>query len=698
MRQLIKKLFSLSALCMALLLLPATTAPAQSPLIDSLKARLTAHPQTDTGRVNRLNTLSKAVQNSNPALAQRLAQEALALAQRIDYVAGQARAYLTLGLCSVTHNDLSRAIAFTQNARRLYVRLGNQREQITCFTQLSAINIGVGNYPLALAYGLQALSLADRLHDQAKKAAINYMISQTYALLGDYNKAWSYARTGLQLSQSENNPSRISQGMGTLGEISRMQGKWQVARHYYQQSLIADQQQKDPFNEAITEGNIADVSEHEGHYTESLRYGGKVLAYFRSIHADGYLPWIQSVMARAYLHTGQLDSAIVYGLRSQVGAQRGKQPIYRRDAAQVLAQAYARRGDFARAYRQQTQYMTLKDSLTGEETIRQTTAMQYTYALDKQQLQIALLTKNQKIEQERARYERGLLYASAAVGLLLLTLAIVLIRNNRAKQRTNAELYRQKQIIETSLTAEIVQQGQQLLESQLKVQQEALRAVQSQLRLQQEKERISRDLHDNVGAQLSIIASSLDHVRMTQPFNGSATRLEDIGTYAREAIGSLRETIWAINREQITLDEYRLQLQQYLHRQQTLIPTSCFRLQANLPGSPSNRPAPVVWLSSEQALGLFRIAQEAVQNAVKHARASQITVCINTHADHELHLSVADDGVGFDPATEHPGHYGMLNMRLRAERLGGQWSVTSAPGRGTTLSLALILRNTEVCV
>ena len=240
--------------------------------------------------------------------------------------------------------------------------------------------------------------------------------------------------------------------------------------------------------------------------------------------------------------------------------------------------------------------------------------------------------------------------------------------------------------------------ARQSLEQQLQLQQQHNQALQAQLRLQQEKERIARDLHDNVGAQLSVIASSLDHVRMTHPFNGSATRLEDIGTYAREAIGSLRETIWAINREQITLDEYRLQLQQYLSRQQTLIPTSCFRLQANLPGSPSNRPAPVVWLSSEQALGLFRIAQEAVQNAVKHARASQITVRIDTHADFVLHLSVEDDGVGFDTAAEHPGHYGMLNMRLRAERMGGQWSVTSAPGRGTTLFLTLPLKNTEVYV
>jgi len=240
--------------------------------------------------------------------------------------------------------------------------------------------------------------------------------------------------------------------------------------------------------------------------------------------------------------------------------------------------------------------------------------------------------------------------------------------------------------------------ARQNLEQQLQLQQQQNQALQAQLRLQQEKERIARDLHDNVGAQLSVIASSLDYVRMTHPLNGSATRLEDIGTYARDAIGSLRETIWAINREQISLDEYRLQLQQYLSRQQTLIPTSRFRLQADLFGTEPNCPAPVVWLSSEQALGLFRITQEAVQNAVKHAHADQITVCIDTHADYGLRLLVEDDGVGFNTTAEHSGHYGMLNMRLRAERLGGKWTVTSAHGRGTTLFLTLPLKNTEVYV
>jgi two-component system, sensor histidine kinase LadS len=238
--------------------------------------------------------------------------------------------------------------------------------------------------------------------------------------------------------------------------------------------------------------------------------------------------------------------------------------------------------------------------------------------------------------------------------------------------------------------------AQQGVRQQLQLQQQQNQALQAQLRLQQEKERIARDLHDHVGAQLSVIASSLDHIRMTYTVNSPAMHLEAIGTYAREAIGSLRETIWAINREQMSLGEFRLQLQQYLNRQQTLVPATCFRLVADRPAREHDPDA--LQLSSEQALNLFRIVQEAIQNAVKHARADHITLRLNTPDDHTLQLTVDDDGVGFETDADYQGHYGLVNMRSRAERLGGQWQIHSTPGQGTALLLTIFLKNTEVCV
>ncbi len=240
--------------------------------------------------------------------------------------------------------------------------------------------------------------------------------------------------------------------------------------------------------------------------------------------------------------------------------------------------------------------------------------------------------------------------------------------------------YRYKQI-----TEERQQLTQANLQQELQLQQEQNRSLQAQLRLQQEKERIARDLHDHVGTQLSVIASSLDHVRLSGQFNGSGIHLEAIGNHARDAIGSLRETIWAINREHIPLGEFQIQLQQYLSRQRQILPDGQVELSTQFTNATCQ-------LTSEQALNLFRIVQEGVSNALRHAHAGRIEVIVSTYNTNTLHLEVKDDGVGFDLSAEHPGHYGLLNMQLRAERLGGEWQVTSQTGRGTTLSLVMPLQ------
>jgi signal transduction histidine kinase len=90
-------------------------------------------------------------------------------------------------------------------------------------------------------------------------------------------------------------------------------------------------------------------------------------------------------------------------------------------------------------------------------------------------------------------------------------------------------------------------------------------------------------------------------------------------------------------------------------------------------------------LPPELEAGCFRVVQEAVTNALRHARATTIRVRLMSLGG-ELLLEVADDGAGFDPATT-TGGFGLTGMRERAELLGGALAVVSAPGRGTTITL-----------
>jgi signal transduction histidine kinase len=93
-------------------------------------------------------------------------------------------------------------------------------------------------------------------------------------------------------------------------------------------------------------------------------------------------------------------------------------------------------------------------------------------------------------------------------------------------------------------------------------------------------------------------------------------------------------------------------------------------------------------LPLEMEAGLYRIAQEAIHNVVKHASASNVRVSIAGDPA-EVRMTIEDDGVGFDPTAASPGTLGLAGMRSRAERLGGTLSINSEHGKGARIAVAV---------
>jgi signal transduction histidine kinase len=88
---------------------------------------------------------------------------------------------------------------------------------------------------------------------------------------------------------------------------------------------------------------------------------------------------------------------------------------------------------------------------------------------------------------------------------------------------------------------------------------------------------------------------------------------------------------------------------------------------------------PALDLPAKEAL--YRVAQEAMHNVVKHAEATRVWVNLRTY-DQQVELTIRDDGVGFDAGGSFPGHLGLVSMRERVEKLGGTFTLTSVPGQG----------------
>ncbi len=217
-----------------------------------------------------------------------------------------------------------------------------------------------------------------------------------------------------------------------------------------------------------------------------------------------------------------------------------------------------------------------------------------------------------------------------------------------------------------------------------------LRTLEVDRRLQAERERISQDLHDHVGAQLSTIISGIDLARLSGGDGATpkATYLDQLETHARQTMGQLRETIWALHREAITLGAFHARLCAYA-REQTALRADAPEVRCTLDALDQHLP-----LSPTQTLHLYRIAQEAVQNALAHANASQLRVDLSENRN-TLVLEVSDDGHFAMNRSAEPDSldglsgYGLDGMQRRADALGARFELTTVGGTRVRITLPL---------
>lgn len=211
---------------------------------------------------------------------------------------------------------------------------------------------------------------------------------------------------------------------------------------------------------------------------------------------------------------------------------------------------------------------------------------------------------------------------------------------------------------------------------------EQVHALEMQRRLHDERERISRDLHDHVGAQLSSLLAGVELARLEQRASGDGAPhirqpdtpdpLDGVEADARTTMRQLRETIWALHGASVSMEEFAARVRSDLTARRTDLHTQVTCVQG------AERA-----LSPVQALNLFRITQEAITNVLKHAQARQLEVRLS-HDGETVQVEVLDDGE-FRVATEGdgvsgPSGFGMESMRARAEHLGGELVIDTAEG------------------
>ncbi len=195
----------------------------------------------------------------------------------------------------------------------------------------------------------------------------------------------------------------------------------------------------------------------------------------------------------------------------------------------------------------------------------------------------------------------------------------------------------------------------------------------------EERNRLARDLHDSVVQKLFGVALAAESAAtLLDPGGGEArAQLERVRALVQDAIGELRSLVFQLRPVAVEKEGLAAALRghvEVLRRLQGAV------VKLEILGAAELRPG----IDDE----VFRIAQEALANAVRHSGAESIGVRLEERAE-TLALTVSDDGVGFDPnaAAARSRRLGLTSMEERARALGGTLAIESAPGRGTTVAL-----------
>jgi signal transduction histidine kinase len=204
----------------------------------------------------------------------------------------------------------------------------------------------------------------------------------------------------------------------------------------------------------------------------------------------------------------------------------------------------------------------------------------------------------------------------------------------------------------------------------------------------EDRNRIARELHDTLEQELAGITMQLDLAvdSFQQAPRVAQQALETARNMSRHSMVEARRSVWDLRCQMLEDGDL---VSAFARIVEPLVPREGAEVDFKIEGNPIRLPEPM-------EMNLLRIGQEAVANAVKHGRARRVCVELR-YAPTSICLTVSDDGQGFAASQASPtGHFGLLDMRERAQSMGSQLNIASEPGRGTRVAVEVPLHPPEL--
>lgn len=502
----------------------------------------------------------------------------------------------------------------------------------------------------ALTYYLKALEFYKELDEPLESARVLDAIARIHRKLQNHDKAlWYYSQAFTIHDELDDDEGR-ARILNERGAVYENMGETRKALKEYRASLAIQLVRNDSVGIGYSLEFIGYNYLQQDSLELSEEYLLRALHYRENMKDEFALMLNQYALGELYNAKGEYELSDSHLDQCFALSEKLSFVDIRQYALDIAISNRKSQGDFERAIQLLETKNNLSDSLAQVANQARVDELSEKYQSVERENQILV----QKNEIQKQNYW---IYGLSITSLLLVLIAILIFKQQKLRQ------------------AQIRQ------EADLKL---AMSTIETQNRLQQLRMEISRDLHDNIGTQLTFVISSIDTVKHLLFESGSTlvqSKLERISTFTRDTIRELRDTIWAMNTADITVEDLKNRIFNFVDQARESMQAVEFAFVDETPELNS------IHFNSKDGMNVYRIIQESINNAMKHSGGKNVTVTMSL-VDSNLQVMIQDDGGGLGDQPKHGN--GMVTMKKRAEELNGQLEVNSSTS-GTQIVLNLSL-------
>jgi signal transduction histidine kinase len=601
--------------------------------VDSLRHLIKTRSHEDTTYILALAELAYQFYGNHPDSCFRYANEADSLSKRIGYHKGSGRALRVLGIYYYIRSNYAKSLDYFKAAINSSLKAGDQNIIARCYGNIGVAISEQGNHGKALEYQLLSLKMGEQLGNSRIIVTASNSIGYIYMESGNHTKALEYFVSSLNLATEIKDKRLMATLYQNIAVIYHSEKKYSEALNYFQKALNILGDLNDMRTLIIVYGNLAETYIALKETTKALPYLDKAYEEAKKYEIVQTIGFIEEVYSKYYYAINDLNAAYRYASKSQAHAKKiGNLETWRDASKQKYLSAYGL-GKHKEALENYDLFVRLRDSLKNEQINKKTISLEY-----------ELKEEKAKREQERkellfvARQERQKRIMTVVGGIIFLVSIIWIYSFYRVwSDKTKKEMARIR-------------------------------------------EKISRDIHDDMGSNLSTI-NILSGVAMetlsTAP-NGPKTKdlLAKISIMSNLVMESIDEIVWSI-------DPHHDSFEQIIARMRALggqLENQGIAFSFKIKGDLSK-----CTLNLEQRHDFYLIYKEAVSNIAKYAKCKNVVATLLIEPT-QIFLCIKDDGIGFSVDFQTNGN-GLRNMSSRARNLNGELKIVSAENRGTALEL-----------